>query len=232
VKRIGLVGGTTPESTVEYYRALIALGRGVTSDPLSNPVILIYSINLAEVVAGQRAGRHAEVEDLFASAIDRLRRAGAEIAALTANTPHIYFDGLQQRSEIPLVSILAATRDRVAALGCRRVLLLGTATTMASTMYPERLAAAGIDTVLPDERERELVDRTIYGELSIGVTEPATRRAFVEICERHVAAEGVDGVILGCTELPLLLKDGDVPVPMIDTTRVHAEAIFAAARSR
>jgi aspartate racemase len=231
VKRIGLVGGTTPESTVEYYRALIRLGRRVATDPLNNPVIVIYSVNLAEIVAHQRAGRDDNVVQIFSSALESLRSAGAEIAALTANTPHVWFDRLAPRAGMPLISILDATCARTTALGCRRVLLLGTARTMASSMYPRKLAAGGIDVVVPDDHARDFIDRTIYGELSIGVTSDETRRAFVEICERHVAGNGVDGVILGCTEIPLLLKDGDVSVPTIDTTAVHAEAIFAAAQA-
>lgn len=231
MKRIGLVGGTTPESTIEYYRALIGLGRQVTTDPLRNPVIVVYSVDLAEIVTRQRAGKHDEVVEIFSAAIESLRLAGAELAALTANTPHVYFERLAARAEIPLVSIVAATCTRTATLGCRRVLLLGTETTMSSRMYPEALAAHGIGVVVPDHEERAFIDRTIYGELSLGVTSPATRRTFVEICGRHIASAGVDGVILACTEIPLLLKDGDLPVPMVDTTAVHAEAIFTAARS-
>jgi aspartate racemase len=229
VKRIGLVGGTTPEATVEYYRALIGLGRTVATNPLDNPVIVVYSVNLSEIVARQRAERFDEVVDIFSDALERLRLAGAEIAALTANTPHVYFDRLAARAGMPLVSILDATYEKTKVLGCRKVLLLGTATTMASGMYPERLAAGEIGVVVPDEQERAYIDRTIYEDLAVGVTTPEARRAFVEICERHVEADGIDGVILGCTEIPLLLKEGDVSVPMVDTTQVHAEAIFAAA---
>lgn len=230
MRTIGLVGGTTPESTVEYYRALIGIGRRGSTDPLRNPVIVVYSIDLAEVAVRQRAGRTDEVVDIFAAALDSLRAAGAEIAALTANTPHVYLDRLRARTDLPLVSILDATFDRTVEVGCRRVLLLGTATTMGSRMYPDRFAAAGIEVVVPDEEERAFVDRTIYNELALGIVDPETKRAFVDICERHVAAAGVDGIILGCTEIPLLLEDGDVSVPTIDTTTVHAEAIFAAAR--
>ncbi len=231
MKKIGLVGGTTPEATVEYYRALIGLGRKVATNPLDNPVIVIYSVNLSEIVVRQRAGRIDEVVDIFADAFERLRLAGVEIAALTANTPHVYFDRLAARAGMPLVSILDAAFERTKALGCRKVLLLGTATTMVSSMYPDRLAAGGTGVVVPGEEERAFIDSTIYGELSIGVTTPEARKRFVAICERHVAAQGLDGVILGCTEIPLLLKEGDISVPVIDTTQVHAEAIFAAAQT-
>lgn len=227
---IGLVGGTTPEATVEYYRALIALGPTVTTNPLENPVIVIYSVDLSEIVSRQQAGRVDEVVDILSDAFERLRLAGAEIVALTANTPHVYLDRLRRRTSLPIVSILDAACERTKTLGCRKALLLGTATTMGSRMYPERLAGAGIEVMVPEEGERAFIDRTIYEELAIGVTTPAARRTFIDICERRVAAAGVDGVILGCTGIPLLLRPGDLSVPMIDTTAVHAEAIFAAAR--
>lgn len=231
MKRIGLIGGMTPESTIAYYRALIRLGRSVAADPLDNPVILIYSVKLSEIFRLQEAGRDDEVVGILGDAFDRLRGAGAEIGSLTANTPHVYFDRLAARAGMPLVSILDATFERTRALGCRKVLLLGTRTTMASPMYPRRMAAGDIRVIVPEEAERAFVNRTIYEELSVGLTTPEARRAFVEICERHVRGDGADGVILGCTEIPLLLEQGDVSVPMIDTTQVHAEAIFAAARA-
>ncbi len=229
MKRIGLVGGLTPESTVEYYRALIELNRRGSSDPLRNPVIVIYSVNLGEIVEAQRAGREDDVVEILSTALEGLRAASAQIAAITANTPHLYFDRLVERTTLPLVSILDAACDATKALGCRKVLLLGTGRTMESAMYPSRFAAGRIEVVVPDEGERDFVDRAIYGELSVGVTSEKTKARFVEVCERHVTEGKVDGVVLGCTEIPLLLKDGDVSVPMIDTTRVHAEAIFAAA---
>ncbi|MEW6337161.1 MAG: amino acid racemase [Acidobacteriota bacterium] len=231
MKRIGLIGGMTPESTIEYYRALIRLGRGVAANPLDNPVLLIYSVNLSEIFHLQEAGRDDEVVEILGGTFDRLRGAGAEVGSLTANTPHVYFDRLAARAGMPLVSILDATFERTTALGCRKVLLLGTRTTMASPMYPRRLAAGDIQVLVPDDTERAFVNRTIYEDLAVGLTRAETRRAFVEICERHVREDGADGVILGCTEIPLLLKVGDVSVPMIDTTQVHAEAIFAAARA-
>jgi len=229
MKRIGLVGGLTPESTVEYYRAIVELNRKQATSPLSNPEIVIYSVNLAEIVRAQAEGREEQLVEILLTALEGLRLAGAEIGALTANTPHLYFDRLVARTSLPLVSILDAAYEKAVSLGCRRVLLLGTARTMDSPMYPKRFAAGSIEVVVPDEREREFVDRTIYGELAIGLTKPETRRAFVEICERHVKHDKVDGVVLGCTEIPLLLKEGDVSVPLVDTTRVHAEAVFTAA---
>jgi aspartate racemase len=230
VKKIGLLGGMTPEATRAYYDVLIGLGRERLDGVLSNPVVLIYSLNLAEVVRHQGAGRPDKVVELLVEVLESLRRAGAEIGALTANTPHIYLDQIAARTTLPLVSILDATSDRAAKLGCRKPLLLGTAITMTSDMYPKRLAAAGIEVVVPDEAEQPLIDRPIYDELSIGLVRDQTRNRLLEICRRHIE-RGADAIILGCTELPLILHDDDLPVPLIDTAEVHAEAIFEAAQA-
>lgn len=230
MKKIGLVGGMTPEATRAYYDILIGIGRERLEGVLSNPVVLIYSLNLAEVVRHQGAGRPDKVVEHLVEVVESLRRAGAEIGALTANTPHIYLDQIAARTPLPLVSILDATADRAAQLGCRRPLLLGTAITMTSDMYPKKLAAASIEVVIPDEAEQPLIDRPIYDELSVGLVHDQTKARYLEICRRHIE-RGVDAIILGCTELPLILNDGDVPVPLIDTVQVHAEAIFEAAQS-
>jgi len=229
-KPIGLLGGMTPESTKVYYDELIALGRTVQRSPLDNPVVLIYSVNLAEVYELQKAGRGREVAELLSGVFERLRRAGAEIGALTANTPHVYFDEIIAGTDLPLVSILDSTFDRVRESGCRRVLLLGTRTTMAADMYPERFAASDIGVVVPSPDDQELIDNAIYNELSLGEVKDSTREAFLDICRRHIAADQIDAVILGCSEIPLLIAAADLPIEVIDTTRAHAAAIFARAR--
>lgn len=228
MRTIGLVGGMTPESTKEYYERLIQRARERRSDPdpLRNPVIVVYSLDLAEVVTPQRAGRTAEVAAMLADALERLRAAGAELGAFTANTPHAYLDEVMPRTSLPLVSIVDATREAAAALGVARVMLLGTSTTLEARMYPEGLAAAGIEVVVPDQVDREFLDRAIYGELSLGRVTPEVRRRCLDICTGAIRDHGVEAVILGCTELPLVLGDGDLPVPLLDTVKFHVEAIL------
>jgi aspartate racemase len=228
MRTIGLVGGMTPESTKEYYERIIARARERRQDPdpLRNPVIVVYSLDLAELAAHQRAGDTGRVVQLLVGAVERLRGAGAEVGALTANTPHAYLADVVRRTELPLVSIVDATRGAAAAIGARRVLLLGTSTTMAAPMYPESFAEAGIDVVVPDEEDRAFLDRVIYGELALGTVRPEVRRRTLEICGRAIDSDGAEAVILGCTELPLVLVDGDLPVPLLDTVRIHVEAIL------
>ena len=229
LKRIGLVGGMSPESTKEYYSALVALARKTFGDGSDNPEIVIYSINLSVMTAHMSKGRHKEVVELLSRAFEGLAKAGVEVAALTANTPHIFFDELKARSAVPLVSIIDAAYEHAKVRKFKKVLLTGTRHTMASEMYPKAFARCGITVIVPDDAERQLIDNAIRKELTHGILLPKTRRSFIDIGLRHIKEDGVDCVILGCTEIPLLLKEGDLPVPLLDTTQVHAEAIFKVA---
>lgn len=228
MRTIGLVGGMTPESTLAYYQLLIrgARERLRDPDPLRNPVVVVYSLDLAVVARLQRAGRTDEVAAHLAGVCETLRRAGAEVGAMTANTPHVYLQAIRDRTGLDLVSIVDATLAAASKRGLRRPLLLGTRTTVESPMYPERFAAEGLETVIPDEDGKEMLDRAIYGELAVGEARPGTRSALLDLCRGAVEARGADGVLLACTELPLVLSDGDLEVPVIDTARVHVDAIL------
>ena len=225
---IGLIGGMTPESTLEYYQLLIrsARERLRDPDPLHNPVVIVYSLDLAQVAALQRAGRTDDLAAHLAGVCEILRAAGAEVGALTANTPHLYIEAIQARTRLELVSIVEATCRASVALGLRRPLLLGTRTTMESPMYRDRLAADGIELLIPDEEGRQRMDEAIYTELAVADVRPATRSRLLALCREAVEHRGADGVILGCTELPLVVAEGDLPVPVVDTARVHVGAIL------
>jgi aspartate racemase len=229
MKSIGLVGGMTPESTKVYYELLIQGARQPDGDPLRNPEILIYSLNLTELVQIQRGGERRAVVSYLAGFLERLRIAGAEVGALTANTPHAYLDEIRAETSLPLVSIVSATRDAACDLGLERALLLGTRTTIEAEMYPREFADAGIEVVLPGEDDREFLDHTIYGELAVGRVRPEVRQRLHDICTRHIENDGIDSVILGCTELPLVISSDDLSVQVLDTTTIHAQAILAAA---
>jgi aspartate racemase len=231
VKKIGLVGGMTPESTLAYYRAIIDLGRQRWNDPVHNPIVIIYSIDLAEMVAYQDVGDEDSAAGLLVEVLERLRGAGAEVGALTANTPHVFFDRIQSRTDLPLVDIVQATLEHAAELRVERALLLGTKATMAGAMYPKAFAAREIEIVVPDEPDRDFINRSIYSDLAAGEVTPELRRAYLDICHRQIDDRGIDAVILGCTEIPLVLSAGDLPVHLIDTARCHAEAIFGVAVS-
>ena len=196
MKTIGLVGGMTPESTKVYYEGLIEGARQPDGDPLRNPEILIYSLNLTELVQIQRTGDRTRVAQYLAAVLERLRIAGAEVGALTANTPHAYFDEIRTGTSLPLVSIVSATRDAAVDRGLENALLLGTRTTMESEMYPRRFAEVGIGIVLPSEEDREFLEETIYNDLAVGRVTPEVRQRYHDICTRHIEGNGIDSVIL------------------------------------
>lgn len=227
MKKIGLVGGMTPESTTAYYQMLINIGRESWDDPLHNPIILIYSIDLAEIVAHQSVGDGDRVVEILSDALEKLRGAGAQVGALTANTPHIFFERIQSQTSLPLISIVDATVRRACDLDVKRALLLGTNATMEGSMYPEAFISTGIEIVIPGMDDREFVNHSIYADLAAGRVTPELRERYLKICRRWIEGNGVDAVILGCTEIPLVLSQDDLPVPLIDTARCHAETLFA-----
>jgi len=232
MKTIGLVGGMTPESTKVYYELLIQGSRQPDADPLHNPKIIIYSLNLAELVQFQRRGDRTKVVEYLADLLERLRLAGAEIGALTANTPHAYLNEIRTQTSLPLVSIVSATRDAAGDLGLEHALLLGTRTTVEAEMYPREFAEAGIRVVLPGDEDCEFLDHTIYNNLAIGRVSPEVRQRYHQICRKHIDRDGIDSVILGCTELPLVISNDDLPIQVLDTTSIHVGAILAAAKVR
>jgi aspartate racemase len=229
MKTIGLVGGMTPESTKVYYESLIQGARQPDGDPLRNPEILIYSLNLTELVQIQRTGDRRAVVEYLTGILERLRLAGAEVGALTANTPHAYLDEIRAETSLPLVSIVTATGNAAADRGLERALLLGTRTTIEAEMYPREFAEDGIRIVLPGEDDREFLDQTIYNDLAIGHVAPEVRQRYHDICAKHIESDGIDSVILGCTELPLVITSDDLSIQVLDTTSIHVSAILTAA---
>jgi aspartate racemase len=229
MKIIGLVGGMTPESTKVYYEGLIQGARQPDGDPLRNPEIIIYSLDLTELVQIQRTGDRRRVAGYLSAILERLRLAGAEVGALTANTPHAYLDEILLETSLPLVGIVTATRNVAVKCALQRALLLGTRTTMEAEMYPREFTDAGIRIVLPDEGDREFLEDTIYNELAIGRVTPQVRQRYHDICMRHIENDAIDSVILGCTELPLVISEEDLPIQVLDTTQIHIAAILAAA---
>ncbi len=227
MKIAGIIGGIGPESTIEYYRAIIATYRDRTRDG-SYPLLVIDSIDLKTIVDLITANRLADVTEHLAAEIERLARAGADFGALAANTPHVVFDALRRRSPIPLVSIVEATCRAAEARGLRRVGLLGTRFTMQGRFYPEVFDKAGIALVAPAPDEHEIVHDIYMSELVNGVFRPESRARLLSVVSRLRTERGIDGVILGGTELPLLLREPEHEgIPFLDTTRIHVEEIVA-----
>jgi len=226
MRTAGIVGGIAPESTVDYYRSIIAAYRARKPDG-SYPSIIIDSIDMQrmlELAATDLPG----LTEYLAAEVQRLDRAGADFALLASNTPHIVFDELERRSRIPLVSIVEATCEAARGMGLRRLGLLGTRFTMEGRFYPDVFSRAGIALVPPQADERTLVHDVYMGELVKGVFLPETRAELLRIVDRMKQREDVEGVVLAGTELPLILRGVEGAVPFLDTTQIHVDAVVQA----
>jgi aspartate racemase len=218
-----MIGGTGPESTVEYYRRLISTYHARVSESGAPPII-INSVDNKNLVKWFTAGELARVIDFLAAEIERLARAGADFALIAAVTPHLGFDKLQQRASIPLLSIVEATADAATKAGVRRLALFGTRFTMQAALFPEAFARRGLTIVVPDEKEQEFIHGKYMGELFLGAILDETRAGLVDIVETMKQRDNVDGLILGGTELSLILREPTAAgLPVLDTTQIHVE---------
>jgi aspartate racemase len=227
MKTLGMIGGIGPESTIEYYRHLIAAYRVQKPDG-SYPAIVINSINMKTLLDMIEADDRVKMVEFLVVEIQKLASAGAQCGLLAANTPHIVFDELRRQSPIPLVSIVEATCEKARALGLERLGLFGTRFTMQGEFYLRVFSQEKIGLVVPQPQEQTYIHDRYMNELVKGIILPETRRQLLMIVERMKEQEQIDGLILGGTELPLIL--GDVTnqgIPFLDTTRIHAEAALA-----
>jgi len=211
------------ESTAVYYRLLNEMARERLGGQHSADLVMV-SVDFAPIAALQAAGAWEEATAVMVAAARRLEGAGAEAILICANTMHRMADEVQAAVAAPVIHIADATARRALSTGARRPLLLATRFTMDQNFYRDRLRAGGVEALIPREDERLRLHAIIYDELVRGRIEEASRRAFIAIVERAVAEEGVDAAILGCTEFALLVRPGDLTVPALDTTEIHARA--------
>lgn len=222
MKLIGLVGGVSWLSTIEYYR-LINEGVSRKLGGLSSAQCVIYSLNFAEVAPVVTAQNWERFFEIIGAAAEKCRNAGAEAIVLCANTPHLLAERLEQNFDLPVIHIADATARELNRAGVTKALLLGTRATMEMDFFRSRLGRHQVDAVIPSEADRDFINASIFGELGRGEFRPETRARYVEIIESF-AADGGEGVILGCTEIPLLVKQKDCSIPVFDTTAIHAAA--------
>lgn len=221
----GMIGGLGPESTVDYYRSIIARFRALKPDG-GYPHVIINSLDVDKGIALLDAGRLGELADYLTTSVELLVRAGADFGFIAANTPHLVFDEVQRRSAIPLLSIVRVTCDHTKALGLKKVGLFGTGFTMRASFYPEEFQRAGIALVRPKESEREFIHGKYIGELLNNRFLPETRTEILNIAQRMRSEDGIEALVLAGTELPLLLRDTASPgIEFLDTTIIHVEAI-------
>ena len=224
MKQLGIIGGLGPESTVDYYETLIALYRERQPDG-SYPPILINSIDMRRAVTALEAGDLKALADYLLTELGKLHRAGADFAIVSANTPHIVFDELERQSPLPLISIVSATCEAAKARGLKRVGLFATRFTVQAGFYSDVFSRQGLTIVTPDPAEQEYIHERYMNELVPGIFLPETRAGLLAIVDRLAREAGIEGLILGGTELPLILRDEAYNgIPFLNTTRIHAQA--------
>ncbi len=222
MKTIGLIGGMSWESTVPYYATINEAIRERLGG-LHSAKIVLYSVEFAEIERLQHENRWDEAGAILADVAQRLERAGADFLVLCTNTMHIVAPQIEAAVQIPLLHIGDPTAEEIHRHGIRTVGLLGTRFTMEKDFYRARLERAGLRVITPNDHDRDVVHRIIYEELCLGRIENGSRNAYKEVMGRLIDA-GAEGIILGCTEIGLLIGPQDAPVPLFDTTALHARA--------
>lgn len=223
MKKLGLVGGMGPESTIPYYHDIVY---GVKDKVGCFPNLSVESVNVFDVLrlCGER--KYDELTDYLMVAINNLTNSGVDFIALSANTPHIVFDKLQEKSNVPLISIIEATSSEAVRLNMNKLGLLGTIFTMTGDFFKTPFYNNGIEIVVPTADEMKFVNQKISLELELGIVKEETLRGFQKIIERMKNDSGIEAIILGCTELPLLLNDKTSPVPCLDTMKIHIQTLI------
>lgn len=222
MKTIGLIGGLSWESTADYYRYINTYVKKDLGG-LHSSKCLLYSFDFEEIVNLQQSGKWNEATSCMVDAAKTLENGGADVIIICTNTMHKMADEVQESVTIPLIHIADATAAKVKEQGLKTVGLLGTNYTMTQDFYKERLAKHGIDVIIPSEEDRKFIHDVIFNELCKGEYKSESREGYLQVINR-LYQQGAEGVVLGCTEIPLLIKQTDTTIPLFDTTLIHAEA--------
>lgn len=220
MKKIGILGGMSPESTTLYYEHITRTYTARFGD-YGYPEILIYSVNFQKYVDWQHNGQWQEAARDMADVLKRLHGAGADFGLIATNTMHIVFEEVQRAVHMPLISIVQATAESIVAAGLRSVGLLGTIFTMRERFFREGLERCGITALVPEPASQQRMNDVIYQELCRGEIRTESRRIFLDIIER-LRAQGAQGIVLGCTEIPLLVEPQHCDLPLFNTSLLHA----------
>jgi aspartate racemase len=223
MKIIGMIGGMSWESSIEYYRIINQTVRTELGG-LHSAKSMMVSVEFAEIEALQHQGRWDEASKILIDAARSLENGGADFGIICTNTMHKLYDRIQQSIQIPLLHIADATAESIKAEGIQKIALLGTRFTMEENFYKGRLVDNyGLEVIIPSSADMEIVHRIIYDELCAGLIKSDSKQSYADIIGRLVQ-EGAEGIILGCTEIGLLVKQEDSPVLLFDTTKIHAKA--------
>ena len=224
MKRIGIIGGIGPESTVDYYKLIIGAFHEKQAE-LGYPEIIIYSANLSSLMRILEANDWETLTDWLLEKVVALHKAGAEFAVIGSNTPHIVFDKVSSRSPIPMLSIIEETRKNAHKRGFKKLGLLGTRFTMQSDFFKNPFGDNEMVVVVPEKEDQELIHHRLFSEIELGIIKDSTRKELLSIVKKMIDRHSIDALILGCTELPLILNKDEFGIPFLNTTAIHAESI-------
>ena len=219
---LGIIGGLGPASTLDYYKNIIEKYREITGE---YPHILINSVNMDEILNLMELEEYGLLADKLLESIISLKKAGATIGAISSNTPHIIFNQINDKSPIQLISIVESTVEEAINKGYKKVLLTGTIFTMDNDFYKKEFEKRNIQCIIPNDNEKEIIHNIIFPNLENGIVMDEDKIKFIKIVEKIISSEKIDGVVLGCTELPLMIKNGDLSVPILNTTEIHINKI-------
>ncbi|RNF39818.1 aspartate/glutamate racemase family protein [Planococcus salinus] len=225
MKKLGIVGGTGPESTIDYYQSIIAKYQEKRGTKEELPELLINSINMYRIFELLENDRTEELVDYLAEAVNSLERAGAEFAVIAANTPHIVFEEIQQKVKIPMISIIEETVSKAHEAGLEKIGLLGTKFTMENDFFKIPFTEKQKDVFVPTDSEQAYIHEKIVEELENGIVNPDTKKEYLAIVSRMIDRHGIEGIILGCTEFPMIFKPEDLSIPQLNTTEIHVDKI-------
>jgi len=224
MKKIGIVGGLGPESTSEYYKGIINEFRQLADDP-EYPEILLYSVNLSQFLKMMESEQWDEIIHWLVNSVNALCQAGAEFAAIASNTPHVVFDAVRSKSPIPMISIVEATRARAVDMGLKNIGLIGTKFTMQSDFYQKAFTQNNLPIVVPKPRDQQVIHDRLMNEIELGIIKDETRQQLLATVKRMISEDSIDSLILGCTELPLILEKDEYGIPFLNTTSIHIGSI-------
>lgn len=228
MKTIGIIGGLGPEATVDYYKEIIKGFNAINNNSSMNyPEIVIFSVNMDKFIGFLEAEKFTDATNYIANCINNLGKAGAQFAAISANTPHLLFNEIEKQSPIPLISIVEACALKAKDEGLKKCGLIGTKFTMKSSFFAEVFAKQGIDIVVPNARQMELIHDKLFTEMEMGIFKDETKNELLAIVNEMKMNTQIDSLILGCTEFPIMFTDNVyLNIPFLNTTKIHVDAII------
>jgi aspartate racemase len=224
MKKIGIIGGIGPESTADYYKLIINTihqRQGNTE----YPEIFIYSVNISDLMRLMEGGDPGKLTNWILEKIEVIYKAGAEFAVMASNSPHIVFENIRAKSPIPLLSIVEETAKTAQKRGLKKLGLLGTKFTMESNFYADVFRKMNMDIFVPEKEDRDIIHHRLFTEIELGIIKNSTRKELLSIVKKMINLHSINAVVLGCTELPLILTKDEFGIPFLNTAAIHVESI-------